>query len=494
MRIILFFLSFFFLCSSSAQIETWLNQTSLPIRYFPFYNGIQMIEVDFFAQSLSRGAWENIVHPRGGSSYHDALHMNISNGYILRNEIGEIIQSYGVPSLKDIPLLPPNEAPTISHKTNFERLKTNHMGWHKDNYRNFDEMGYAYRIHNEKMSLLDTLGNLVLTNCDQIIYRDSLYVVVRGAKFGLFDSKFKERIPPQFDYLEIMSNNVVLALNKKYYFLDANGKALDNIPYDNIANNRGYDNGFIFYQQENKWGLMNLFNQRICEPKYGFIKSIYPSFVVQAGKRLGGYYAADSTGKCAVINSNGREITPFIYNFQNEPKWREDGYLEIECLQNVSYGNPGERVKGVIDSIGKIIAEAKYEYVGKFQDGLAVAKRNGRYLLLEDQGLELTEPIYTSMNMYQIHPDYIIVMKDKLYGLLDKKGNQILPPRYNWISCIKNDEAAVQCETGKMSLIHLKTGVETKYDFDFIGCFVDGYATVRSKKKWALSTEKAKSS
>jgi len=42
-----------------------LQDVTLPVYYYPFYDDVQIIEVDYFQQSLEQGAWEDAIHPRG---------------------------------------------------------------------------------------------------------------------------------------------------------------------------------------------------------------------------------------------------------------------------------------------------------------------------------------------------------------------------------------------------------------------------------------------
>jgi hypothetical protein len=63
----------FFLLSFSAGAQIYpFNQNpliSLPVYYFPFYDSVQIIEVDYYAHSLEEGALHDAMYPRGGSSY-----------------------------------------------------------------------------------------------------------------------------------------------------------------------------------------------------------------------------------------------------------------------------------------------------------------------------------------------------------------------------------------------------------------------------------------
>jgi len=119
MKILLYFL-LFTLNLTAQEFQRIVNpfglqDVTLPVYYYPFYDDVQIIEVDYFQHSLQQGALEDAIHPRGGSSYHDALSFDRENGYLVRNISGKIIANYGVMNVDQLQLLPPDSCKTITH-------------------------------------------------------------------------------------------------------------------------------------------------------------------------------------------------------------------------------------------------------------------------------------------------------------------------------------------------------------------------------------------
>ena len=117
-----------------------------------------------------------------------------------------------------------------------------------------------------------------------------------------------------------------------------------------------------------KWGAVDRNNKLVIPLKYGFLMPFYE-----------GYAAAYKTkyGKAALIDSNGKELTEFIYDSMNG------------CHEGrVCVGIAGKY--GFLDTTGKVVIPIIYDWPSDspflFRNGKAKVKLNGETFYIDLQG------------------------------------------------------------------------------------------------------------
>lgn len=446
----------------------------VPIHYFPFYNGLQLIEVDYYAHSLAEGRHLDMVQPRGGSWYDDALRASASNGYLLRNRDGKIIQNFGVEHIRKLDLRPPDKAPVITHKSRLDAgVESNRFSVYPG-YAPSRRNGYAYIYRDEEMTftLIDTFGMVRLEKYAYISYADSCYIVGNGEKCGLFDDQFKQRIPFKYVSLQLIDEDTFLAYDGMYTFIDKDDELLDTTHYANIYFPGRYT-AFLTYRLDDnkgKCGLMDRKLNRITPPVYEWVEMLHKK----------GYYATDTSNRMALLNDQGKQITGFKYT-QRKPEWRDDGYwLVMERDDEVTR----RFYFGLLDSNGREVLPAKYDAIDRLYKGFAVVTKEGKKGLINEHGEELTKFEYDDMRF--IGESYYTVRKGTLNGVIDVTGKLVIPIEYKYIHCVGDSMAFVNREDNKKAYIDINTGKQLPEVFDGGGCFVEGRAQILKNKKQGL--------
>jgi hypothetical protein len=461
-------------------------QKTPPIYYYPFYNGVQLIEVGYYEQSLSRGAYINTVHPHSGSSYHNAIQNFIPNGFLLRNEQGRIIENYGVNDLKKLELHPAKNCPvSFYHK---QRLHPNSRLGAIDLFR-FSLVpkqrlsGHprnAYIVNNESgYSVVDTFGVVRFKNYEYI-YKSGDYFTVRSeGKYGLFDASFKQLIP--FKYTKGINwakNDIFIAYDSTCTLINRNDVLLDTTRYENLR----VVNWTIFqieYKLNGKHGLLDRVLHRVTEPVYNPLKKI--------SDRL--YTVTDSSNRMAFLNSDGLQTTEYAYLFNNM-KIRDDGFYEVYAHQSTK-GSSGKRSIALIDTLGFEKIAPKYERLGNFADGVATAILNDVYTLINKKGRALTSKSYSRVGGTYISNCYRVQLNGK-WGLIDSLENELLPIQYTKILCVQDSMVVYEGANGKYGYINLGTGGDIPPQFDFAYCFIQGIARVSISRKYGLINKSGK--
>ncbi|MDG1334353.1 MAG: WG repeat-containing protein [Crocinitomicaceae bacterium] len=472
MRLLLFFLSFTSVASAQFQSLTPEFTSEPRIYYFPFYNGIQLIEVDYFAQSLARGAWGDQVHPCGGSDYHDAIMFDRPNGYLVRNETGMILETFGVFNLASLELQPPNDSVVISHKQRLNMLKVPNYG---ESYSWIDANGYGYRfrVSGGALGILDTLGNVVIQDVSSIIYGDGEYLVSLNGKYAIYDSTFAQTM----DYVE----GTVSRVAPKAYFhrtdvtkiIDRFGKKIDNDNYIRIDNNR-YNDCYIYSSKTLtgiKCGILRSDLSQLTPPIY---TSITP---LVKGK---GFAVSNSSQKWALVNEHGTRITKFEY--ENGAFW-----YYAPGTYTVYKRHPSFK-QGMIDTLGNVIIPMIYDKVDQFKNDLAVVTLNGKEGIVNRKGVVQGEIGYTEIeNIYKRH---VHVKLNGKQGIISHTGEVIVAPKFRSVSCFDSDYLFVSNDEREYFVINVNTKECIPCPYSQIGCYTQGFFKAAKEGEWGMADAK----
>ena len=123
-----------------------------------------------------------------------------------------------------------------------------------------------------------------------------------------------------------------------------------------------------------------------------------------------------------LINKKGEKVNRDVYNGASNP-------------ENGSYPVQKGTMYGLIDDKGKTIIDFKYQEVAPESEGIAWAKKEGKWGLvntINDKAISKFE--YDSGD--NCKNGFVKAGKDKKLGLLDKSGKQILPVIYDQMGSV----------------------------------------------------------
>ena len=181
-------------------------------------------------------------------------------------------------------------------------------------------------------------------------------------------------------YYATWSGNTPVYVANRYYFIDRNGKRVSDI-YDGCGE---FSEGFAVVGRQQKngtmlYGYIDAQGKEIVAPKYQyankFAEGLAPVF----------------NGKYGFINASGDVVVELKYDMVN---YFKDG------LAMVATGEGDDRKYGYIDTEGNAVIDEIYDDAGSFVDGIAA------------------------------------VQSGIMWGLIDKSGSWVVPPRYELINRI----------------------------------------------------------
>ncbi len=308
--------------------------------YYPFEDGIQMIEIRFGISDLSLA--------RKAQTYKANPYV-----YIFRNASGKILHSYNLCDypLSTFKLKPPGKAkPNETAKHNLEYYpifnrcsKSNHVL-----YGEADMSKVKYGLVNRKGQLL------IKPKYDQltIIPYSDVIVAIKGEKAG-FISRNDDIIQPfEFDanphpYVTYSNVPIIVRKDKKYMLVNRDGKITNGKEYDYID---GFWSNKARMKLNGKFGFLDTLGKEIIPPIYDHAENFYKNATV-----------VQSKGKYGIIDSQGKIIQKIKYdrieNLPLGPNMMFMGYKAFLNGKEYEFDTAGQDM----DSSGRSIYIEEYD-------------------------------------------------------------------------------------------------------------------------------------
>ncbi|MBN4071059.1 WG repeat-containing protein [Crocinitomix catalasitica] len=210
--------------------------------------------------------------------------------------------------------------------------------------------------------------------------------------------------------------------NKKWGFIDKTGKLVVPCAYDQVYN---FEGGYARVKNGNKQGVTDSTGKLVIPVKYGGVS--YPA---------GGFILVrESTNdrKSALFDLKGERLTDFIYEGDD---LRAKG--EMICVSGFVNGKSQE-----------LIMNKKLEFIYAFNrcpawadeptDDIVCGKRkDGRWVCINPSGEELFVTDFTQI--HGIFENRIIARINDDYGVLNLKGEWLIPAEYDYIQFDDEEE------------------------------------------------------
>jgi len=281
-----------------------------------------------------------------------------------------------------------------------------------------------------------------------------------GDKWGYCDQDKNVVIPCTYDETFPFSDKLGKVKLKLlgYGFVDKTGKEIIPCKYD-IA--WDFSEGTAKVCLNDKWGLIDTTGQELTEIKYDYIGNFNEGIAKVEADIL----------YCGFLDNTGMEITHL--NYLNCEDFH-DNFAAVEDTNGLN---------GFIDKTGKEVIPLKYHWIGHFNNGLApfAQQVDDDYYLgyLDEYGNELEKNHETNAKYYGgLYTD----KQDDKYGLLNSKGEIVVPYIYNNIENFINGFAQVTDTSGYLGFMDRTGNIITPLKYYEVNDFsVDGFARVSSR-------------
>lgn len=486
-----------------AQNGFWLSHSmKYPVGpdtlYYPFYNGEQMIEIDYVGLWEAKERYADMEWGVRDLARPTIQPEVLYNVYLFRNRDGRIVKAYNIRTSLDSLSLGFRKIPLDRMSTNgavvrHKRQNTSYMlyyrGWSPnviDGYYTVYGAGDSATIPFEgqpstnsglKVGLIDSLGNIFLPiEYSYIEPLNDHFIVYKDGHGGVIDRQKKIVLPMEYDRHEYVGSMEDVAFYKgdqikvMYNVKSGQFKILEGYDWidrewlGRIRMNPGSYAPLITVRNGAKCGLIDTnFNlvtpviYDMCIPyfsqglalvcrdnKFGYLdrngKEVIPCVYTYAERFYGGLAVVQYQGKFMNIDSTGKYLKT---NQREHEKWRDNQYTRYSIGKlTVVQSNTGS---GLMDSNGVFVVPPIYENIiqmrtnengrAAFSDTVFEARKFGRLGIVHVNGNVLLPFEYELINDYPTKYEFRIVKKDETHwGIINRRYELVLPPVYGGVS------------------------------------------------------------
>lgn len=276
------------------------------------------------------------------------------------------------------------------------------------------EEKYLISIQDEKVGVVDKEGNI-------IIEPEYIEIQIPNPSKAIFLC-FYDYNWETGEYRTKVINEYGTELFTKYNRLEA-------ISLVDVSTNMPYEKSVLKYQQDGKYGLIDLKGNTITKPIYDSIEGL---------RNKEGELLISIDEKYGVINTKGAELLKAKYDYisgdeyyTEESKYALSGYiLGVKTENGYRYGYMNYKRKILLDTeYNEIIRLGGIGWEDTDKDIILVAKKDGQYGLIKNKKV-LIDFRYQSIDYTGVENLFLVTRNTKT-GIYNSYGEKILAVKYD---------------------------------------------------------------
>lgn len=300
--------------------------------------------------------------------------------------------------------------------------------------------GVAFVVKDKKWGVLDKTGQLIIPVEYEFIYdkKDGNFVFELDGKYGVFNAKGEEILPAEYDELDYMeadefleSNPVVnqsmmaVAKDNLWGIVNEKGEEVLPLAYDKLEI---ASNGLIIMTKGDNMGVINTKGEEIIPAQYAelYWNQSTNTFISARKATVANEKSAKNTAPKLVysaLDSQGKEIFT-LKDGVLLPMDEEGIYGVLDKTNKRSY---------LVDSAGKALSDNQWDWFEEgFEQGLAVVSQNGLMGLVNTKGEIVIPPIYHYVENLGNGRVIAELEERGLTRVLDDKGCVLIEQEGDW--------------------------------------------------------------
>ncbi|MFZ4262476.1 WG repeat-containing protein [Sphingobacterium sp. HJSM2_6] len=190
-----------------------------------------------------------------------------------------------------------------------------------------------------------------------------------------------------------------------------------------------------------------------------------PNFMTISEFRSSVSIAADTSGMFGLINTKGESILPFVY----------DIILYDEEVQAYTYAK--DQQYSLMDKSGKQLWTSSFDYLGTFIGDLAVITSKDLNGLVNKDGIIVLPAKYESI--YEFNPTHFTTITGEEFQLYELKTQKLLIDGFKELYLANAEDLFIASKDGETyGLVNSKGQMVIPFIYSMINSFVDGKAEV----------------
>jgi WG containing repeat len=338
--------------------------------------------------------------------------------------------------------------------------------------------GLAWAYTPKGAGYIDAQNNFVISpKFDKAFdFDNGVARVVIAGKYGLIDIKGKYKLTPQFSFISGFDghNLAVVQIGHsriRYKLINRSGNIITQRAFKKI---KPFSEGMAAVKFKDRYGFINTKGRLVVSANYSKVSPFKE-----------GRAAVKKEGLCGYINTDGEEVVALEFS----------KCLDFDDGKAVVY--KGYKKGGLIDLNGKFIIEPSINRLYDFSDGRGLVRDANYQFYYITQQAKMYDGVYQKAGEFQHGIAVVQSTNNGQWGIVNQKGIEIIPPKYDKIEKFKDGYAQVRikCFSG---LTNLKGDLIVLPDYEYIsyagrGLFrVEqgdkiGYFDTRGNWVWGLS-------
>ena len=313
-------------------------------------------------------------------------------------------------------------------------------------------IGYAHQIANGKWGFINETGEeIVAYKFDGAKdFKEGIAVVRMGNGYGFINTKGKIVIPFKYEQAESFQYGLaIVTQNAKKGIINLKGEKVVDCLYDEL--HIFPEEGVAKARKENKYGYINLSGKEMIPFRYDEIFAFDST----------GIALVKQNGKLGYVSRDGKEILPCLYN-------------DIQKFGAYLYSITNDSLSGFINLQKQMVTPCQYQSAtfcdadGELYNGEIIrVEAEGKFGLIDAHGNTICETTYDRIDDFG-ERGLALVVKDNLYGYIDKKGKEVFLPRYEELEYFTPNVYKIKKER-KFGLIDSLQNEITSCIYDAIG-------------------------
>lgn len=292
---------------------------------------------------------------------------------------------------------------------------------------------------------MDVEGNVVIepkfSQVDD--FENGVASVKYNGQFGLIDTKGDYILRPKYVKISPFNKEGIAIAKRqanriKYEVIDRRGTVLTQHAYRDIQN---YSEGYAAVRLKDYYGFIDSQGKLVIDNVYSKVSDFSD-----------GLASVQLDGKCGYINKAGEVAIPFEFS----------KCLDFQDGKAVVYN--GYRKAGLIDQSGDFLIKPGLNRLMDFNDGRGLVRdEKYRYYYITEQA-KLYDGFYDSAGSFR--HGVAVVKIEGLWGVINQKGIEIVPPKYDKIENFEDGYAKVRIkEFSGLSNLNGETIVSPDYEY-----------------------------
>ncbi|MCB0663097.1 MAG: WG repeat-containing protein, partial [Saprospiraceae bacterium] len=285
--------------------------------------------------------------------------------------------------------------------------------------------GLAWAVTNNGLGFINTKGEMVIPEQFQraFDFKFGVAIIMQEGKFGLIDPQGNFILKPKYPEMEPFDNMGLSVVrygseNVRYGLVNLKGELITTQGYREI---RPFKEGMAAVRTKNGFGFVNLQGQQIINDIYSKVSDF------SEGKA-----AVQLEGNCGYIDKEGKYLA--------EPQYSKC----LDYKDGVAVVYRGIKNAGLLDSAGNTIIEPQINRLLDFSEGRGLVRDSSYNFYYITEQAKPYDGYYQKAG--QFNDGVAVVQVDGKWGIINQKGIEIIPPKYDKIESFEDGYAKVRIQ------------------------------------------------